>query len=267
MKIIRQLFLIGQPLQANKYKSVLLFLFFGAISIRILFSIVFLAVGYAAAQSLKPESPYPLQAGINKGTADSLVGTQYWYFYASPGNSRVTVRLRAPTTLYGTELRNNRLTITLYDEKRTWRNAKSVTSRPNETEATFTADKVAKKMKIIVSVAPPNQNLVRMGGEYEIEVNGDVQFDAAKSAGDPIVRAYQPKTGIDGEDYGTVRFNADGTIETANGYTGTWKLFDRENRIYTVVVGRLRVSVQYLPGYGLVQPDDPKLIVFQELRR
>lgn len=218
-------------------------------------------------QSLKPEAPYPLQPGINKGTSDSLVGTHYWYFYGMPGSSRVVVRMRTPTTLYGTELRNNAITVTLYDSKKTWRNTKVITSQPNASEVSFSADKVKARMKIIIAVAPPNQNLVRMGGEYEIEATGDVAFDDVKSAQDPVVRAYQPKTGISGEDYGTVRFNADGTIETANGYKGTWKLFDRENRIYTVVVGRFKVSVQYLPGYGLVKPDDPTLIVFQELRR
>lgn len=229
-------------------------------------SIVVLAFANATAQSLKPETPYPLQPGINKGTADSLVGTQYWYFYATPGNSRVLVRLKSPATLYGTELRNNGLTVTLYDDKRTWKNTKIVTSRPNASEATFTAEKVGKKMKIIVSVAPPNQKLVRMGGEYELEATGDVAFDPV-STQDAIVRTYEAKVGYGDETYGTTKFNADGTIDTANGYRGTWKLFDRENRIYTVVVGKYRVSVQYLPGYGLVRPDDPTMIVFQELRR
>lgn len=226
-----------------------------------------LAEARISAQSLKSAAPDALQAGINKGTADSLVGTQYWYFYATPGNSRVSVRFKTPTTLYGTELRNNSITFTLYDEKRTWKNTKVVTSRPNSSEATFTADKVQKRMKIIIMVAPPAQNLVRMGGDYEIEATGDVAFDMSKAAADPIVRTYQPKTGISGDDLGSVRFNADGTIETANGFKGTWKLFDPDDRIYTVEVGRFRVSVKYRPGYGLVKPDDQNLIIFQEVRR
>lgn len=226
----------------------------------------FLAIGYVSAQSLKPESPYPLQTGINKGTADSLVGTHYWYFYATPGSSKVMVRFK-PMALYGAPIKNTTLTITLYDEKRTWRNAKVISPDRNQTDAAFTAEKVKSKMKIIISVAPPNQNLIRMGGDYEIEATGDVQFDEIKSTADPIVRTYEPKVSYADEDYGTTRFNADGTIETANGFSGTWKVFDRENRIYTVIIGRLKVSVQYLPGYGLVRPDDPSLIVFQELRR
>jgi hypothetical protein len=221
-----------------------------------------LMVGFAPAQSLKPETPYPLQAGINKGISDSLVGTHYWYFYAAPGNSRVAVRFKQPTTLYGAQP-NTVLTITLTDEKKTWRNTKTVTSNKNTSEATFNAEKVSAKQKIIISVAPPNQNLIRMGGDYEIEVTGDVEFDPIKNAGDPIVRTYESKV----NSYGAIKFLADGKIEAADGSTGTWKAFDPENRIYTVIIDAYRVSVQYLPGYGLVKPGEPNMIVFQELRR
>lgn len=226
-----------------------------------------LAASYASAQSLKPEKPYPLQEGINKGTADSLVGTQYWYFYGAPGNSRLTVRFKQAANLYGAAIGNTALTITLYDEKRTWRNTKIVTPNRNQSEAVFTAEKVKTKMKIIVSVAPPNQNLIRMGGDYEIEATGDVQFDEIKSAADPIVRTYEPKVAFQGDNYGTIKFLADGTIETANGFRGTWKLFDSKNRIYAIVIESTKLSLQYLPGYGLVRPNSPNDIVFQELRR
>jgi hypothetical protein len=227
----------------------------------------FLMVGCASAQSLKPEDPYPLQAGINKGTADSLVGTQYWYFYAMPGNSQVKVRFANATALYGAQIRNTTLTITLTDNKRTWRNTKVITPQRNQSEATFTADKVKTKMRIIISVAPPNQNLIRMGGDYEVEATGDVQFDEVKSSTDPIVRTYEPKVAHYSDSYGTTKFLADGTVETANGFRGTWKLFDHEHRIYAVEIEGIRYSVQYLPGYGLVKPDEPNSILFQELRR
>jgi hypothetical protein len=227
---------------------------------------LFLAVGCASAQSLKPENPYPLKDGINKGTSDSLVGTHYWYFYAAPGSSVLTVRFKQPTSLYGAQP-NTALTITLYDEKRTWRTTKIVSTNKNSSEATFAADKVKAKMKIIVSVSPPNQNLIRMGGDYEIEATGDVQFDEEKSSADPIIRTYDPKTMHYSDEYGATKFLADGTVETANGFSGTWRVFDRESRIYAVMIGKIRYSLQYLPGYGLVKPDDPKMIVFQELRR
>ncbi len=224
--------------------------------------IVFLiVVGCASAQSLKPENPYPMNAGINKGTSDSLVGTQYWYFYATPGSNRLTVRLKTPTTLYGAQL-NTVVTITLTDEKRTWRNTKTVTQKQNASEATFTADKVKTKMKIIVSVAPPNQNLIRMGGDYEIEATGDVAFGEVTGAIDPIIRTYDSKVTYGG----ATKFLADGTVVASDGSRGTWKAFDPENRIYAVVIGEFRFSVQYVPGYGLVETKNG-LIAFQELRR
>ncbi len=216
----------------------------------------------ARAQSLKQADPYPLEAGINRGTSDSLVGVHYWYFYALPGNSRVVVRFKQDTTLYGASVNNTTLTITLTDEKRTWRNTKVITPKKNSSEATFTAEKVKTKMKIIVAVAPPNQNLLRMGGDYEIEADGDVQFDELKKAADPIIRTYDSKV----NSYGTIKFFADGTLESSDGSQGTWKVFDSEKRIYTVVIEKERFSVQYRPGYGLVKPAEPNLIVFQELR-
>jgi hypothetical protein len=224
--------------------------------------VMFFATGFISAQSLKPDNPYPLKAGINQGTSDSLVGTHYWYFYTAPGNSRISVRMKTPTTLYGTELKNNALTVTISDEKRTWRSTKVITSNKNSSEATFTADKVEKKMKIIVSVAPPSQNLLRMGGEYEIEATGAVQFDEVKSAADPIVRTYDSKV----NSYGAIKFLANGTVEASDGSQGTWKVFDRESNIYIITIDKFRFSVQYQPGYGLVETGNG-LIAFQELKR
>lgn len=227
---------------------------------------LFLMVGGVSAQSLKPENPYPLKAGINQATSDNFVGTQYWYFYATPGTNSLRVRLKSPITLYGSTI-NTVITVTVSDEKRTWRVTKTATSNRNATEAIFGAPKVDKKMKIIVSVAPPNQNLIRMGGDYEIEATGDVAFGEVTNAADPIIRTYDPKTMHNSDSYGATKFLADGTVQTANGFTGTWKVFDRENRIYTIVIGQLRYSLQYSPGYGLVRPGEPSWIEFQELRR
>jgi len=203
-----------------------------------------------------------MKAGINRATSDSLVGTQYWYFYAAPGSSRLTVRLKTPTTLYGAQL-NTVIAVTLTDANHTWRNTKTVTTRPNQTEATFSADNVKRPMKIIVSVAPPNQDLIRMGGDYEIEATGAVSFGEAGAAAEPIVRTFQSM--VNG--YGATKFLADGTVVASDGSRGTWTAFDPDNRIYNVEIGKFRWSVQYLPGFGLVKPEDPGSIVFQELRR
>jgi hypothetical protein len=221
-----------------------------------------MVAGAVSAQSLKPENPYPMSAGINKGTSDSLVGTQYWYVYAMPGSNRLTVRFTSPTARYGAQM-DTVLTITLYDEKRSFKVTKTVTSNKTQREATFVADNVKSKMKIIVSVVPPNQNLVRMGGDYEIEANGRVLFAVTSTNADPIVRTYDSKV----NSYGATKFLPDGSIATTDGSRGLWKVFDAENRIYSVAIDGFKFSLQYLPGYGLVKTSDPSAIVFQEMRR
>src|SRR5687768_17456304 len=95
---------------------------------------LFLAVGFVSAQSLKADKPYPLSSGINLGTSDSLVGTHYWYYYALHGSSKLTVRFKTPTTLYGSQP-NTELTITLSDERKTWKTTKVVTNNKNTSEA------------------------------------------------------------------------------------------------------------------------------------
>lgn len=226
-----------------------------------LLAIITFAAVCTSAQSLKPADPYPLKEGVNRAVSDSLVGTHYWYFYAAPGNSLVTVRLKQATTLYGADMKTA-LTVTLTDAKRTWRTTKILTANPRGSEVTFAAKNVAKEQTIIVSVTPPNQQLIRMGGDYEVEVTGNVMFNGEANIEDPVIRTYDSKM----NNYGTVRFLKDGTIVASDGTRGTWKAFDPDSRIYTVVIGAFTLSVQYRPGYGLVKPGDPNLIVFQELR-
>src|SRR4029079_2031116 len=109
---------------------------------------LFAAVGTAAAQSLKTESPYPLEAGINQGISDSLVGTHYWYYYVTPGYNTLKVRFKSPTTLYGATM-NTTLTITVSDDRHTWRVTKQVNANRSTSEATFTSNKVDKRIKVI----------------------------------------------------------------------------------------------------------------------
>ena len=226
--------------------------------------VLLLAAAFVSGQSLKPDTPYPMKAGINQGTSDSLVGVHYWYFYAMPGTSKIRVRMVTPTTLYGAA-QNSTLTITVHDEGG-GRAVKTVDGSPNGRETTFTAPKLNKRMRIVVSVSPPGQRLLRMGGEYEIEVTGDVAFGESGNTSDPIVRTYEAKSGYNS--YGAAKFFANGTIETSTGYRGTWKVFDAENRLYLVAMNdNFKTTVQYIPGYGLVKPSEPNMIEFQELRR
>src|SRR5688500_6361068 len=102
-----------------------------------------------AAQSLKPDNPYPLNAGINQGTADSFVGAHYWYFYANPGEVKVTVRLGSAKTALGASI-NTTLTVTLTDAAGTWKPAvKFLGNRSNLLQATY-GGKIAKRTKILL---------------------------------------------------------------------------------------------------------------------
>lgn len=215
-----------------------------------------------SAQSLRSDQPFPMSDGINRGTSDSLVGTHYWYFYATPGSNVLTIRLKTPTTLYGANM-NTTLTVTVTDAKRTWKATKLLTARPNGSEITFSADKIVKQQTIIVAISPPNQNLLRMGGDYEIEATGNVMFNSSENEADPIVRSYDSKMNY----YGATRFLADGTIVASDGTRGTWTAFDPENRLYSITIGEFKFSAKYRAGYGLVRPSDQNSIIFQEIKR
>ncbi len=218
-----------------------------------------LAATPALAQSLKPETPSPLQAGINKGTVDNFVGTHYWYFLAEPGKTHVHVQF-TPMSLLGNPHLSN-LTVTLSDAAHTWHSDKVLSSDSKTVDYTFDGD-IKAPTKILVSVAPPSGGLVRTGGDYQLDVTGAVSF-GEKSNADPIVRTYNQMAGYTSL-LGMSKFLADGTIETASGASGRWKLFDRDSQTYVIDIdGQERQSLQYVPGRGLVGGDT---IIFQELR-
>jgi hypothetical protein len=210
------------------------------------------------AQSLKPEAPAPLQVGINKGIVDNFVGTHYWYFFGGPGETRVHAQF-TPMGLMGNPYRSD-ITITLYDEARTWSTPKVLSSDSKPVDFTFTGQ-LKKPTKILVSVAPPNGGLVRMGGSYEIEVSGAVAF-GQPSSGDPIVGMYKQMTGYTTL-LGDCKFLADGSIQSTSGIGGNWKLFDKPSQTYIVNIdGQDRHSLQLMAGRGLVEGDS---LVFQQM--
>jgi hypothetical protein len=68
------------------------------------------------------------------------------------------------------------------------------------------------RARLIVSVAAPRGSLVRQGGDYELIVSGDVDFSGANAPqAEPIARSYS------NGDFGAVRFDANGTLETEDG--------------------------------------------------
>jgi len=187
-----------------------------------------------------------------------MVGTQYWYFLSGPGDVQVAVRFKTSMA----PLVREPLTVTLYDPNRTWHASKVVISENGTLgETTFTA-KLPQKQKTMISVALPSGGLLRAVGDYELEASGAVQFENVVATGEPIVRTYVSKV----NDYGATKFLPDGTVQASNGSSGTWKIFDVRNHIYTVVIDQFRFSVRYLPARGLVDPNDPTSVTFQELR-
>lgn len=220
------------------------------------------AIECASAQSLKPEDPWPLKPGINTGTVVGGKDAQYWYFVGGPGEVRLLAHFKSHEGFSAPVA----LTVTLYDENRTWHTSKVV--RENA-DGTFIG-KLDKKQKTVISVAPPSGIfLLTAGGNYELEATGAVQFEEAKVTGDPIIRTFASRNTSysDGTgNYGATKFLANGTVEASDGSQGTWKAFDPENRIYTVVIEGRRFSLQYVPGRGLVRAGNPTDLVFEELR-
>jgi hypothetical protein len=63
-----------------------------------------------------------------------------------------------------------------------------------------------------------------------------------------------------------IRFAPDGTVQTTDGHGGRWTVFDPAGRIYSVVMGRDRWSLQLVPGRGLYNPNDLQVVIFQSVR-
>lgn len=224
--------------------------------------ISFLALALAApvcAQSLKPESPAPLQPGINQGTVDNFVGTHYWYFMGGPGHTSVHAQF-TPMSLLG-NAHQSQITMTLSDAAHTWHTDNVLSSDCKTVDYTFNGDLKA-PTKVLVSVAPPARGLVRSGGTYQLEVTGAVSFGRMSDA-DPVIGMYKQMAGYTSL-LGDCRFLADGSIQTTSGANGDWKLFDKDSQTYVInIQGQDRHSLQFVPGRGLCDRD---MIIFQQIQ-
>lgn len=216
-----------------------------------------------SAQSLTPNSPAPLQAGVNDSQTDNFTGAHYWYFYAGPGAVSVHCEFKGGGLL-GASMKAP-LTFTFTDAARTWTYSKPLvsSSTADVAETTFKGN-FKTRTKVIVTVSPVANGLVRTGGEYQISVAGAVAFGQQK-AGDPIIQTFMQEAGMT-QNYGATKFLANGTILASTGATGTWTLFDAGAHLYTVVLDGQRLSLIYMPGRGLVSSDDPSTIIFKALR-
>lgn len=211
------------------------------------------------AQSLKPEAPTPLQAGINKGTVDNMIGTHYWYMNGLTGKTHIHCEFKS-MGLLGNPYKST-ATFTLYDAANTWRTPKAIVSEGKVGVCDFDGD-LTKPTKLIISVAPPPNGLVRSGGDYEIEATGAVAFGQQSNV-DPIIGMYKQMCGYTSL-LGDCKFLADGNIQTTSGAAGNWKIFDKDSRTYVINVdGQDRHSLQLVPGRGLCDGD---AVVFQQIK-
>jgi hypothetical protein len=214
----------------------------------------------AEAQSLKADSPTPLKPGVNRGLVDALVGPQYWTFTAQPGTNKVHITFSA-MGIYGTAPKTS-VTFTMSDPANTWHTSKVVTSQGTPVDVNFDGT-LKKATRIIVSVVPPTNALLRVGGNYEIEATGAVSFDSVSTTTSPIVGVYKQLAGYT-KPLGDCKFSSDGRVVTTSGASGNWKLFDEDSQIYVVnIEGEERQSLKFVPGRGLIDRD---IIIYQQLK-
>lgn len=217
-------------------------------------------VNSADAQSLNFKTPTPLKSGVNRGLVDALVGPQYWTFTAQPGTNKVHVTFSA-MGIYGTAPKTS-VTFTMSDPANTWHTSKVVTSQGTPVDTTFEGT-VKKPTKVIVSVVPPTNALLRVGGNYELEATGAVSFDSTESATPPIVGVFKQLSGYT-KPLGDCKFTADGRVVTTSGASGSWTLFDADSQVYVVNIdGEQRQALKFVPGRGLLDND---VIVYQQLK-
>lgn len=229
----------------------------------------------AMAQSLDPNAPGPLKAGINSSTADSTVGTQYWYYDADPGQHSVKVTFQSMGVL-GAPMKNT-LAVTLSSPLGAEKKLCTSESTP---ESIVFSGKMLKTMRMVVRVDPLSPTgLIRQGGDYQIEVTGAVHFGGgasgatgaapsgpatsnASSGQDQIVRAYAAML----NDWGITKFHPDGAVTASDGTVGKWKLEDADTQSYTVFLGHDHLSLIFMQGRGLVQADSKDMVIFKQMK-
>jgi hypothetical protein len=211
------------------------------------------------AQSLDPNKPAPLQAGLNTGTADNMIGPQYWFLTCGPGAVKIIARFKS-MGLLGNATQAT-ITVVLTDEKRTWQSKFALSAQASFNEKVIPGT-FKDKQKIVLEVVPPPDGLVRSGGDYQLEATGAVEFTRPENTGiDPIVKTYLGGRGL-------CKFLADGRVLAADGTEGRWKLFDADSRSYSInYPGFSPESVKLVPGRGLVDAGDGSTLVYTETRK
>ena len=134
----------------------------------------------AMGQSHDASHPTALAPGVNKGNVDSIVGPDYWYFYAGPGHWEVHLAFHEMGFLGQPHRQKANFDFT---NPRGEVSHMEIWSQGNTASLDNHGDfDVRKRMVLRVS---GQGNLVRLGGYYEITITGAASFDgkAGSTAG------------------------------------------------------------------------------------
>jgi hypothetical protein len=213
------------------------------------------AVQEVRGQSLDVHKPAPLQQGGNSSTADSFVGSHYWYVMVEPGDFGIVFTQKGRS---GQAALGNKLTAGIaFVGPKIEGNTYTFKEGPQQTVFTGHASKPA---QVEIEVDPPNSPLVRDASNYDITASGSVRY-GAQGSGDPIVNKYSANW----NNYGWAKFLADGTLQCSNGSQGSWKCFDSDTKVYTITLDGVNLSLKLVPALGLV--DQANNIKFQCLTK
>ena len=202
----------------------------------------------AGAQSLDPKAPTPLVAGENRGTVDSMVGPQYWSFHYQKGQGKISVDF-ASMGLFGNPMTTT-IQVVLHAGDGRVIQTRSLTSSGPVAELDMPGS-FGFPGTAILELRANGSSLVRVGGDYSITLTGEaMDFAAAGPTGGPerIVGTYAvticPSDFDCGNNTVAIHFSANGTVQTTDGHSGTWEVFDPDAMIYSVVVGQDRWSLK-----------------------
>jgi hypothetical protein len=233
-----------------------------------LFALPLAIAAPVSAQSLNPKAPTPLVAGENRGTVDTMVGPQYWSFKYVAGKGTISVRFTS-MALFGNPMTAT-IEVVLHGNDGKVLGSRPLTSNGRVAELNWPGT-FASPGTSVIELRPAGNTLVRSGGDYSITVSGDaINYAGVHAAGpEQIVGTYSVMVcppDFDCQSSLAIRFQRDGTVVTTDGHHGTWKVFDPDALIYSVVVGRDRWSLKLVPGRGLFGPNDLSVVVFQSVR-
>ena len=137
------------------------------------------AIGVA--QSHDPNKPTPLGPGVNKGNIDNQGGPVYYYFLAGPGHVDMHYAFHE-MGVFGNPFKQV-LIFDILDEKNAVISHDPIQSQ-GKLERFTQPGNLASAVRLVIRVSSPPA-AIRLGGYYEIEVVGVVQFEG-KATGENV---------------------------------------------------------------------------------